>query len=587
MARIHVHDLPADLTPEQEELIQGAGLKSFKPGIESLEAREVYAAHLGAAVAPELLASARVAALDPAPEVQQHVLVNQIQMAGPAAASGVNSLAHAAPIPEVDVGVWATSSVTSAGTHGSVMRAAGVPREGTETATVTNSPNVHFNADGTVTVDTKDGHQVYRRVYGAWVLTRSAQQVGNEWIEYTLQENGTGIWNSWTSKDRGQEGSRAHLSQLVIANGKATLTAYHAAWAYYKNYWFWGRPHETTDAKVTWVYSVNADGNPNYGDLLEYHLLNHDGNRNDWLKSRVGKGGDGYRDDGWNENTGGYGKGLLEGDRYLTSGAFRQAPGQTLVLPEPTREVKDGKRVETIWNADRTHVITYEYSGPDGKQVIAQTFAQRNDKGQWTVTTTHPGDAVYKRTEVYETYGGRLLSRETTRTAADGRTVTFTGKWEGGRWIERAGDYLDYKSVTLDYGSDPNGPFRRSGELKSSLWCEEEFNAAGQMTSRTVSNNEGVKEVWRREGSKLIVDDSSGGRREYEMDVNGQWRLTSYSVRIRGYPRDWTYRWWRDSLGKYHEVIGQVEFIDRWRTGPDSQYVTPISSNPNDTWNRV
>jgi Raf kinase inhibitor-like YbhB/YbcL family protein len=43
MARIHIDDLPVaeNLTPEQEALLLGAGLKSFRPSLESLEAREV------------------------------------------------------------------------------------------------------------------------------------------------------------------------------------------------------------------------------------------------------------------------------------------------------------------------------------------------------------------------------------------------------------------------------------------------------------------------------------------------------------------------------------------------------------------
>jgi Raf kinase inhibitor-like YbhB/YbcL family protein len=52
MARIRIDDLPVaeDLTPEQEALLLGAGLRSFRPSLESLETREVPAvtASLGA-----------------------------------------------------------------------------------------------------------------------------------------------------------------------------------------------------------------------------------------------------------------------------------------------------------------------------------------------------------------------------------------------------------------------------------------------------------------------------------------------------------------------------------------------------------
>ncbi len=43
VTRIRIDDLPVaeNLTPEQEELIQGAGLKSFRPSLEALEVRDV------------------------------------------------------------------------------------------------------------------------------------------------------------------------------------------------------------------------------------------------------------------------------------------------------------------------------------------------------------------------------------------------------------------------------------------------------------------------------------------------------------------------------------------------------------------
>src|SRR5262245_1492825 len=49
MARIEIEDLPVadNLTPEQEELIQGAGPRSFRPTLEALEGREMMDAGLG------------------------------------------------------------------------------------------------------------------------------------------------------------------------------------------------------------------------------------------------------------------------------------------------------------------------------------------------------------------------------------------------------------------------------------------------------------------------------------------------------------------------------------------------------------
>jgi hypothetical protein len=55
MARIRIEDLPPveDLTPEEMEEIFGAGLKSFRPTFEALEARELMDAGLrGALFAP-------------------------------------------------------------------------------------------------------------------------------------------------------------------------------------------------------------------------------------------------------------------------------------------------------------------------------------------------------------------------------------------------------------------------------------------------------------------------------------------------------------------------------------------------------
>jgi hypothetical protein len=48
MARIQIEDLPVgdNLTPEQEELILGAGRLSFRPNLEGLEARELMDAGL-------------------------------------------------------------------------------------------------------------------------------------------------------------------------------------------------------------------------------------------------------------------------------------------------------------------------------------------------------------------------------------------------------------------------------------------------------------------------------------------------------------------------------------------------------------
>src|SRR5262245_36459177 len=117
MARITIDDLPAapELPPEQEEQVQGAGPKSFKPSIESLEGREMYAADLAGALAPGLLAPVKAAAPDPAP-AQQHLLVNhtQVERVGDASAPTARQAAHAAPDLALDAALWGASSVTAA-----------------------------------------------------------------------------------------------------------------------------------------------------------------------------------------------------------------------------------------------------------------------------------------------------------------------------------------------------------------------------------------------------------------------------------------------------------------------------------------
>jgi len=149
VARIKIDDLPPapELPPELEELIQGAGLKSFKPAIESLEGREMYAANLAGALAPGLLAPAKTAALDPAP-VQQHLLVNQIQVerVGDASAPPTQQAVHAALDPALDAALWGASSVTSAEQHAGVMQAAAssqeTPSQGTATPALVRQPTV-------------------------------------------------------------------------------------------------------------------------------------------------------------------------------------------------------------------------------------------------------------------------------------------------------------------------------------------------------------------------------------------------------------------------------------------------------------
>src|SRR5262245_698231 len=71
MARIKIEDLPVaeDLTPEQEELILGAGLRSFRPTLEALEGREMMDAGLGRSLLPPVVPPDRAPAQTRHPQV--------------------------------------------------------------------------------------------------------------------------------------------------------------------------------------------------------------------------------------------------------------------------------------------------------------------------------------------------------------------------------------------------------------------------------------------------------------------------------------------------------------------------------------
>src|SRR5262245_2678844 len=85
MTRIHIGDLPVaeNLTPEQEALIEGAGLKSFRPSLEALDAREMMDAGLGGA-AQAVAAPPNTAQVLQSPVFvrEQKVIANQIQSPG-------------------------------------------------------------------------------------------------------------------------------------------------------------------------------------------------------------------------------------------------------------------------------------------------------------------------------------------------------------------------------------------------------------------------------------------------------------------------------------------------------------------------
>jgi hypothetical protein len=86
MARIKIEDLPVaeTLTPEQEELIEGAGLRSFKPTFEALEARQMMDAGMSPMLQTMLTQS-------PGP-VGQHHNPDLVRELAPAAATPIDRM---------------------------------------------------------------------------------------------------------------------------------------------------------------------------------------------------------------------------------------------------------------------------------------------------------------------------------------------------------------------------------------------------------------------------------------------------------------------------------------------------------------
>jgi hypothetical protein len=253
-------------------------------------------------------------------------------------------------------------------------------------------------------------------------------------------------------------GSTDHLSQIVIANGKATVTAYHAKNAHYC--WNMQGPYTANDATLKWVYSVHADGvTVNYNDLLEYHLMTHDGYYNNWMKERVGSGGGGYYKDGWDvwiEDGNWRGEDVGHVSQLVTNRSSAPIGTTIETLPPIVRtngEWQDGKWVETFWNKDKTQFTAFVYSGQDKKYLIARVFG-REEGGKWVETTISSvgfDKDFITRTVTYDKQGGTPISSVTVRRLGDGREVTFHGKAEGNHWVETATDTSAFKSRKETY----------------------------------------------------------------------------------------------------------------------------------------
>jgi hypothetical protein len=450
-----------------------------------------------------------------------------------------------------------------------VERATGVPDQ-----TVTGHI---LNPDGTVTVTTKDGAKVYKYVGNGWKLIAFNRQTQERWVEEAWGADGTYTKNVWFVKQHGQVGGSDHFIQIVIANGTMTLTRYHIS----SDYWWGGSRYTANDATLKWVYAVDANGTITsdlYGlHLLTFEVTTSDGYSNHWKKGGVRPE---YYNNGWKE--------WRNDPPPIVQGtwiASLDVRGETVTVPGGlTIEAgaKGGKWVETIWNKEHTQSISFVYSGPDRKELLSQTYGRLNDKGQWVETTTGARDFI-TRTDTYDKLGGKLVARETTRKAADGRDVTFHGQWKGDKWVETAANYLGFKSVTVEYDQLNGHAVKRYGELRDGRYAVDTFDASGQqVVRRDIFDKQGgtLKETWTGNDSSLTITrynptaDIAQDELHYGM-VGGNFELDRYSARFNKPVRHWFVlpngRESTQDITEYHWSYHQDEnHNDIYREGPSA-----------------
>src|SRR5262249_47871832 len=137
---------------------------------------------------------------------------------------------------------------------------------------------------GTVRVTLQDGSEVfYERVGDGWRLYAANQQTQEGWVEEQWGANGAYSKNVWTKRQHDKEGSKDHKSSIWIEGGRLTVTLYNVE-GY--TYWWGGAKYTAKNgATARWVCSVDANGKPNYDDLLEYRVTSHGGDyANHWKK---------------------------------------------------------------------------------------------------------------------------------------------------------------------------------------------------------------------------------------------------------------------------------------------------------------
>ncbi len=396
------------------------------------------------------------------------------------------------------------------------------------------SGGFQLQADGTVRVNTADGYKVYQRVGNVWKLvqynhqitinryrsigtTREGGFIGclpgqnnltsdnymvTMFVEESWAADGTYTQDLWTKQAHGGDDSPDHFARTVIKDGIATTTYFREPSVNYSSSSIrWGQDDHS---RVTVVYNVSATGAP--GELISYEVVpSYAGERftNKWTKK-----------DGWNvaEPWGGWDKFIghaMEAKFFAPSWSVNPAAQETVSVPPLVtieNGMRDGKYFERIWNTDRTQSITYVYSGQDKKEMLGQTFGEMKN-GKWVETTTHSKDFI-TRTETFDKVGGTLLSRETTRLAANNSQVTFHGEMKGGKWVETANDYLSFRSVTVEYDQPYGHAVKRYGQLRDGRFAVDTFDGSGrQVVQRDIFDKQGgtLKETWKGSDNDLTI----------------------------------------------------------------------------------
>jgi hypothetical protein len=115
--------------------------------------------------------------------------------------------------------------------------------------------------------------------YGGKLVYRTFLYRDGHFTEEAWEASGRYVKNVWTKRDHGDANSKEHISETIWEGNKATVTLYHQAGYYEVSQNGWGIG-PSTDARVTYVYSVDANGKVQ--EWLEYHVQEMDPSWKGW-----------------------------------------------------------------------------------------------------------------------------------------------------------------------------------------------------------------------------------------------------------------------------------------------------------------